>query len=122
MKCAKMGFKSGNILMASLLNLLLKGPSYGYSLVEELGELGIDQSSIPYAIVYRLLRDMESENLITSHWEIEDSGPSRRMYFITDKGKKHLEKWLVNAKANLKIMENLVLSIEKSIHEEKGGE
>jgi PadR family transcriptional regulator PadR len=121
MKCARVGFKSGNILMASLLSLLLKEPSYGYSLVEELGTFGIEQDSVPYGVVYRLLRDMENEGLIKSEWEIEDSGPSRRMYSITSEGKRYLEQWLNNAKSNLKIMENLVLNIEKTLREEKKG-
>ncbi len=120
-RCARMGFKSGNILIASLLNLLLEEPSYGYSLVEKLQSLGIDQSSVPYGVIYRLLRDMESENLIESEWEIEDSGPSRRVYSITKEGKEYLERWLNNAKGNLKILENLISNIEKALQKEKGG-
>ncbi|WP_051962924.1 PadR family transcriptional regulator [Mesoaciditoga lauensis] len=120
-RCARVGFKSGNILIASLLNLLLEEPSYGYSLVEKLQSLGIDQSSVPYGVIYRLLRDMESENLIESEWEIEDSGPSRRVYSITKEGKEYLERWLNNAKGNLKILENLISNIEKALQKEKGG-
>ena len=120
-RCARVGFKSGNILIASLLNLLLEEPSYGYSLVEKLQSLGIHQSSVPYGVIYRLLRDMESENLIESEWEIEDSGPSRRVYSITKEGKEYLERWLNNAKGNLKILENLISNIEKALQKEKGG-
>ncbi len=119
-KCARMGFKSGNILMASLLSLLLKESSYGYSLVEKLQTLGIKPDSVPYAVVYRLLRDMENGGLIKSKWEIEDSGPSRRMYSITDEGKRYLQRWVYNVKENLKFMENLVSKIDQTIQKEGG--
>ncbi len=115
MRCAKFGFKSGNILVASLLYLLLKKPSYGYSLVEELREVGIDPALVPYGVAYRLLRDMEGNGLISSKWEIEESGPSKRIYSITNEGIEYLKRWLSNAKKNLKVMENLVVNIENKL-------
>ncbi len=112
-RCAKFGFKSGNVLVATLLYLLLKNPSHGYSLVEEIKSLGIDPNFVSYSVAYRLLRDMESDGLITSEWEIEESGPSRRIYSITSEGVEFLKKWVKNAENNLKIMENLVSKINE---------
>ncbi len=110
-RCAKFGFKSGNVLTVAFLYLLLKNPSHGYSLVEELENLGINPHFVPYSIAYRLLRDMESGGLISSKWKNEESGPSKRIYFITDGGVEFLKRWVSNAKDNLKVMENLVSKI-----------
>ncbi len=110
-RCAKFGFKSGNVLVAALLYLLLENPSHGYSLVEELESLGIDPNFVPYGVAYRLLREMENDGMITSEWEIEESGPSRRIYSITGVGIEFLKGWANNAENNLKIMNNLVSNI-----------
>ncbi len=118
-RCAKFGFKSGNVLVAALLYLLLKNPSHGYSLVEELENLGIDPNFVPYSVAYRLLRDMENDGLITSEWEIEESGPSRRIYSITNEGIEFLKRWVNNAENNLKIMENLVSNINDLFQQKK---
>ncbi len=115
MKCAKFGFKSGNILIAALLYLLLKEPSYGYLLVEKLEEVDIDPAFVPYGVVYRLLREMESDNLISSVWKISESGPSRRMYSITSEGVEYLRRWTNNAQNNLKIMGKLIFNINNEL-------
>jgi PadR family transcriptional regulator, regulatory protein PadR len=41
--------------------------------------------------MYRLLRSMEEEGLVTSSWETPESGPSKRVYAITDLGLEALE-------------------------------
>ncbi len=113
--CARYGFKSGNIFTAALLYFLLEEPLHGYLLVERFKGIGIDPSSVPYGVVYRLLRDMEREGLISSKWKIASSGPSRRIYFITENGVEFLEKWLYGTKKNLKLLENLQFKVESAI-------
>lgn len=39
------------------------------------------------AIVYRNLRNLEFDGLVTSNWEIVSSSPARRVYKITEDGK-----------------------------------
>lgn len=120
-RCAKIGFKSGNILAGSLLTLLLREPSYGYLLVDKLKELGIDEALVPYGILYRILREMEMEGLVLSKWEIQESGPSKRIYSITERGKDFLKEWVKSAKENLNMLEKLIEKIEESLNY-KGGE
>ncbi len=113
MRCAKFGFRTGNTLVAALLYLLLKNPAHGYSLVDELKELGIDPAFVSYGVAYRLLRDMELSGLITSKWEIEGSGAPRRIYSITNAGREYLKNWANNAERNLKVMDNLINKIKE---------
>ncbi|MCD6238479.1 MAG: PadR family transcriptional regulator [Thermotoga sp.] len=113
MKCARFGFRTGNTLVAALLYLLLKKPAHGYSLVDELRDLGIDPAFVSYGVAYRLLRDMEVRGLISSKWEIEGSGPPRRIYSITNSGREYLKNWVNNAEKNLRVMNNLINKIKE---------
>lgn len=74
---------------AWLLLMLRDGESYGYELRRELvaraGELDP-------AVMYRSLRDMERNGLITSRWMSSHSGPRRRVYDITTRGRGELER------------------------------
>ncbi len=45
------------------------------------------------AVVYRTLRNMEQAGLVVSAWEMEGSGPPRRVYSITLLGDEYLACW-----------------------------
>lgn len=44
--------------------------------------------------IYRELNKMEEKEWLTSHIEFQTDKPNKRIYSITDKGKKELENWL----------------------------
>ncbi|MBA2280425.1 MAG: helix-turn-helix transcriptional regulator [Actinomycetota bacterium] len=71
-------------LRPCLLLLLLEGGSHGYELLEQvraLGLVGADAGGL-----YRTLRAMERDGLVSSWWEPSQSGPARRTYELTDAG------------------------------------
>lgn len=72
-----------------LLLLLADGPSHGYELLQEVRALGIDAAD-PGG-VYRALRAMAHDELVTSWWEPSELGPARRTYLLTDAGREALE-------------------------------
>lgn len=74
----------GTYLRSCALLLLSEGPRHGYELLAELSERGYG-SADPGGL-YRALRSMEDEGLVTSSWEHGDFGPARRVYAITDAG------------------------------------
>lgn len=111
--CAHSPLIGGDILIPAILVTLMKKPTYGYSLIEELGEIGINISFFHPSVIYRTLRMMEIEGLVTSSWDIKDIGPARRVYTITDIGKSFLKSWSINAKENLKIIEKIIKAIEE---------
>ena len=114
--CSNLGFKTNHILYAAVLALLTRKSNYGYEIVEELSKLGISQQSLPYGLIYRLLRDMEANNLVISSWKNEETGPSRRIYEITPLGKQYIANWVKSAKQNFKLLEDLIDYIEKSLN------
>lgn len=76
-------------LRTCLLLLLAEGPSHGYELLQEVRDLGLDTADA--GGVYRTLRAMAHEELVTSWWEASGSGPARRTYDLTDAGRAALE-------------------------------
>ena len=80
-----------NFLRPCLLLLIAEQPSHGYDLLERLGEIGYQRAE-PGGL-YRTLRLLEQEGLITSNWGDSDVGPRRRTYRLTDEGMDWLHAW-----------------------------
>jgi PadR family transcriptional regulator PadR len=76
-------------LKPCLLLLLAEGPSHGYDLLEQVRRLGI-RGAEPGGL-YRYLRSMEKEELVSSWWEPSQAGPARRTYVLTDAGRRALD-------------------------------
>jgi DNA-binding PadR family transcriptional regulator len=75
----------------AILSSLAQSSSHGYELVDQLDALASELVCIDAGSMYRLLRAMEEEGLVTSSWETPESGPGRRVYLITQQGLEALE-------------------------------
>ena len=73
--------RRGAIVLAVLASL--KQEQYGYSLTRALSEAGVE---IDEGTLYPLLRRLESQGLLDSHWSLEQERP-RRYYRISPVGK-----------------------------------
>lgn len=80
-----------NYLRPCLLLLLAEGPSHGYDLLDSVGAFGLEKTD-PGGL-YRILRTMEQEGLVSSWWEHSHSGPARRTYDLTEEGLDWLHAW-----------------------------
>ncbi|WP_286886915.1 helix-turn-helix transcriptional regulator [Aneurinibacillus sp. UBA3580] len=78
-----------NLLIPCVLLLLRRVSNHGYQIIQDLVEFGF--SSIDPGYVYRILRQLESEKLVQSHWEVSSGGPPKRMYSITAAGTEYLD-------------------------------
>lgn len=76
----------------SLLLLLRERPLHGYELLERIPELGAE-GRVDIGNLYRLLRSLEEEGLVTSEWNAELPGPAKRTYELTTEGRKLLDRW-----------------------------
>lgn len=74
-------------LQPCLLLLLGESPTHGYELIERLAEFGFERDP---GGLYRALRQLESEGLVCSRWELSDHGPGRRPYQLTEAGAERL--------------------------------
>ena len=84
------GGQPRNFLRACLLLLLRESPAHGYDLLDRLREFQCERDA---GGLYRTLRALEHEGLVTSSWEPSYTGPDRRNYSLTALGQKHLDSW-----------------------------
>jgi len=77
----------------ALLQLLAERPRHGYDLLEHIPALVGDGAEVDLGNLYRMLRALESEGLVSSHWDVDTSGPARRIYTLTPAGERLLKAW-----------------------------
>ena len=98
-------------LLEPALLVLVKGePSHGYSLLNDLGEMGLN--TLHPSVVYRTLREMEDLGWIQSDWETDQTqGPPRRTYHLTALGEEALQYW----KQELARTDEIILQLLKKV-------
>jgi poly-beta-hydroxybutyrate-responsive repressor len=77
----------------ALLLALRAGRSHGYELADRLAE-AIGVESVDYGNLYRLLRSLEQEGIVSSEWDDQSEGHSKREYELTASGEALLEAWV----------------------------
>lgn len=71
------------VLEICVLALLQKRDFYGYELVEEIAQF----MEITEGTIYPLLRRMKDTNMVDTYLVESSSGPPRKYYKLTDKGR-----------------------------------
>ena len=94
-------------LQSCLLVLLHHEPGYGYSLMDGLGKFGFQSDQMDISIIYRALRNLEAEGLVSDSWDNSNLGPQRRVYTITPQGEEALAVWIENLRQRRKEIEAL---------------
>ncbi len=113
--CNSMHHKMERFLEVCLLLLLYDEVGYGYGLIEQLAFFGFSEDELNVSTLYRTLRKMEKEGLVTSLWEEGGPGPKRRVYEITENGKKELEQWIQILKTRKARIDKLIGRYESFI-------
>ena len=82
------------LLRPAILVLLQEGESHGYDLTTRLAEVKVD--SFKGGSLYRALREMAEDGLLSSQWDTPERGPARRVYALTPKGETHLDELMAS--------------------------
>lgn len=77
-------FKKGALELC-VLSQLVQGDKYGYELTERISGL----MSIASGTLYPILRKLKEEDYVTTYLVESESGPARKYYKLTDKGKQY---------------------------------
>lgn len=87
-------------LITGLISLILLAicnaagePMYGYQIARKLEGDEYSGISLKQGTIYPVLRSMEKKGLLKSRIQASESGPPRKYYKITKKGKDKLELW-----------------------------
>lgn len=77
-------FKKGALELC-VLSQLTHGDKYGYELTERI----LDLMSIASGTLYPILRKLKEEDYVTTYLVESESGPARKYYQLTDKGRQY---------------------------------
>lgn len=109
-KCSCTGNNLDKLIQPTLLTMLAKEEEgmHGYKIMEQLGSKSLFSQKIPDSTgVYRTLRTLEERNLVISQWDVSGTGPAKKIYKLTNEGRKCLEQWvdtLKQYKENIEII------------------
>lgn len=101
-QCRCAGGQPKNFARPCLLLLLAEAPAHGYELVDRMRPFGFEVNDP--ASVYKILRQMEGEGLVTSEWELSARGPARRVYSLTTDGRDLLDAWSFTLAQNREVL------------------
>jgi DNA-binding PadR family transcriptional regulator len=66
---------------------------HGYELLERLPEVAPVEGGVDVGNLYRLMRALEQDGLVTSEWSADLPGPAKRTYALTAEGRALLDRW-----------------------------
>lgn len=91
-----------------LLLLLAECPSHGYELIERLGGSVLSYDAPDPGLVYRNLRRLEEQGMVSSEWETGGAGPARRLYQLSSDGEDYLAAWRQQIEQNIRQWQNFL--------------
>lgn len=77
---------------ALVLAVLAEGGRHGYAIAREVERLSDNALQLKEGSLYPSLRVLEQDEMIVGEWQIQPSGPARKVYTLTEKGRGELAK------------------------------
>ena len=96
-ECAELGKSLNRLSQPTILTILAANdkPMHGYIIVQQAAHSPMFGGKKPDATgVYRALKRMEEAELVTSEWETPEEGSAKRLFTLTDKGRRFLRRWI----------------------------
>lgn len=104
--CRCDGGQPKNFARPCLLLLLSEAPAHGYELIERMRPFGFEVGDP--ASVYKTLRQMERDGIVSSQWELPGRGPARRVYELTSDGRDLLATWAHTLERNRAVLDSFL--------------
>ena len=73
-----------------LLLQLAVAPAHGYALARQVAELGFRRAAEDPSVLYKVLRELEQDGILSSERKVGEEGPVRRVYRLTPAGETYL--------------------------------
>ena len=90
-------------LQALALGVLGEGPAHGYAIARRIASRSEGALSAGEGLLYPALHALEREGHVEAHWEPQDGRPDRKVYTLTESGRRELakrrESWLAFRRA-----------------------
>ena len=92
----KSGMPAGALSML-ILRILQSGSLHGYAIAREIERRSGDALTFGEGALYPALRALERQGCAVGTWEVQESGPARRAYSLTEQGlsvlEENLQEW-----------------------------
>lgn len=94
-----------DLVVGSILLLLAEQRGHGYELHERITQV-MPLWDVSPGNLYRELRRMDADGLVASVWEASQTrGPARRVYEITNAGRRALDDWIMGVGGLVEMLE-----------------
>jgi len=110
----KLELRRGTLVLAALSQL--RSPQYGYSLMQDLADRGLD---VEQGTLYPLLRRLDEQGLLESSWNVEGSRP-RKYYQLSAAGAEVLEILSIQWRSLIEAMNDLMSEPSQEVSEGDG--
>jgi PadR family transcriptional regulator PadR len=91
-----------------ILSVLAGGPLHGYAIAREIERRSSEALKLGEGSLYPALRALEGEGLVSGSWEIQPSGPARKVYALTDAGQAALARRTQSWREFVRAMESVL--------------
>ena len=115
-RCPCMGTSLDRLLRPAVMAVLAREPQglHGYLIAQRLQEVALFSRRPPDNTgLYRALKAMEEEGYLTSAWDVDGSGPARRIYLLTENGRGCLERWVETLEAYCRDLRQTITFIKQ---------
>jgi len=119
-QCACAGRTLSRFVRPAVLALLAQAPAHGYDLLRRLQEFKMFSGVPPDASgVYKTLRAMTDEGLVSGEWDTPDAGSARRPFTLKSKGRQCLAQWAATLDTYQKQLREMSVFVNASVHGQK---
>lgn len=78
-------------------------------IIQELEKMNtFDDEKVDNTGVYRALKTLEDRDMVKFEWVMDESGPAKKNYSITDKGLECLENWISTLETYQKKIDKII--------------
>lgn len=118
--CACTGANLPRFVQPALLAIIAAGPAHGYNIMHQLAGSGVFEDILPDATgIYRILKTMEQDGSLESEWDTSESGPAKKCYSITARGRECLANWQKTLKRHEEFLQRLQTLVSEAAGCEK---
>jgi PadR family transcriptional regulator, regulatory protein PadR len=107
--CPCTGATLDKLIQPAILAVLADGPIHGYALADRLAAMPAFSGDRPdVSGIYRFLKAMERRELVSSSWDMSESGPAKKTYELTPAGRQCLHRWVRTLELHRKSISSLL--------------
>jgi DNA-binding PadR family transcriptional regulator len=118
-KCSCKGSNLDKLLQPNILMILAKQNLHGYMVIQALERRNLfNDEKADNAGVYRTLKTLEDREMVRFEWVLDETGPAKKNYYITDKGLACLSHWIETLEVYKHGIEKIIEDAKEALKED----